>query len=175
MLHPGIHTAYSLGVERIATAENVSVLGRGQAGTGKNQCQAAIFAVNATHFQNDRSLAEEVFGASSLIVECEDLAELESLLRGMEGQLTVTLQMDEADIEPARALLPLLEEKAGRVLVNGWPTGVEVSRAMVHGGPFPSTSDSRSTSVGTLAIYRFLRPVCYQNFPNPLLPADLAG
>ena len=83
----------------------------------------------------------------------------------LEGQLTATLQMDEADVEAATKLLPILERKAGRILVNGWPTGVEVAHAMVHGGPFPATSDSRTTSVGTLAIERFLRPVCYQDLP----------
>jgi len=91
----------------------------------------------------------------------------------MEGQLTVTLQMDDADTEYARALMPILERKAGRVLVNGWPTGVEVTHAMVHGGPFPATSDGRTTSVGTLAIRRFLRPVCYQDLPAALLPEAL--
>jgi len=83
------------------------------------------------------------------------------------------LQMDEADTDAARALLPTLERKAGRLLVNGWPTGVEVCHAMVHGGPFPATSDSRTTSVGTLAIRRFLRPVCYQDLPDALLPEAL--
>ena len=91
----------------------------------------------------------------------------------MQGQLTITLQMDEADTDAARALLPTLERKAGRLLVNGWPTGVEVCHAMVHGGPFPATSDSRTTSVGTLAIRRFLRPVCYQDLPDDLLPESL--
>jgi NADP-dependent aldehyde dehydrogenase len=83
------------------------------------------------------------------------------------------LHLDDQDLEQARALLPTLERKAGRLLVNGWPTGVEVCDAMVHGGPFPATSDSRTTSVGTAAILRFLRPVCYQDFPDSLLPDAL--
>ena len=87
--------------------------------------------------------------------------------------MTATLQLDNADLDRARALLPTLERKAGRLLVNGWPTGVEVCDAMVHGGPFPATSDARSTSVGTAAILRFLRPVCYQDFPDVLLPLPL--
>jgi len=91
----------------------------------------------------------------------------------MEGQLTITLQMDPEDEPMAREILPLLERKAGRILVNGFPTGVEVAHAMVHGGPFPATSDSRTTSVGSLAIRRFLRPVCYQDFPSTLLPEAL--
>ena len=99
---------------------------------------------------------------------------MRSLVENMEGQLTATLQLDDpADIEAARILLPVLERKVGRVLVNGWPTGVEVGHAMVHGGPYPSTSDSRTTSVGSLAIRRFLRPVCYQDLPAALLPEAL--
>jgi NADP-dependent aldehyde dehydrogenase len=82
--------------------------------------------------------------------------------------------MDDDDLDDARTLLPTLERKAGRLLVNGFPTGVEVAHAMVHGGPFPATSDSRSTSVGSLAIHRFLRPVCYQDFPAALLPRALS-
>ncbi len=91
----------------------------------------------------------------------------------LEGQLTATLHFERADTELARQLIPILERKAGRILANGWPTGVEVGHAMVHGGPFPATSDSRTTSVGTLAIRRFLRPVCYQDLPQELLPPEL--
>jgi NADP-dependent aldehyde dehydrogenase len=91
----------------------------------------------------------------------------------LEGQLTATVQMDPADTSIARRLIPILERKAGRILANGWPTGVEVGHAMVHGGPFPATSDSRTTSVGSLAIRRFLRPVCYQDLPPDLLPMEL--
>ena len=93
--------------------------------------------------------------------------------RRCRGQLTATLQLDAADHAAAAGLLPMLESKVGRILVNGWPTGVEVCPAMVHGGPYPATSDSRTTSVGTLAIERFLRPVCYQDVPQDLLPPEL--
>ena len=102
------------------------------------------------------------------------MAEIKQMLAALEGQLTATIHFSEADFAAVEELLPLLERKAGRILANGWPTGVEVSHAMVHGGPFPATSDGRSTSVGTAAIHRFLRPVCYQNFPAKLLPDDLA-
>ena len=95
------------------------------------------------------------------------------LAEGLEGQLTATILMEEGDMDAARLLLPVLERKVGRILVNGYPTGVEVSHAMVHGGLYPSTSDGRSTSVGTLAIRRFLRPVCYQDLPEALLPEPL--
>jgi NADP-dependent aldehyde dehydrogenase len=91
----------------------------------------------------------------------------------LEGQLTATLHLTAQDHALAARLLPILERKAGRLIANGWPTGVEVAHAMVHGGPFPATSDGRSTSVGTLAIERFLRPVCYQDFPDALLPRSL--
>jgi NADP-dependent aldehyde dehydrogenase len=119
------------------------------------------------------ALQAEVFGAAALIVQCRDEAERLQLAEALEGQLTATLQLDDGDIALARSLLPVLERKAGRILVNGWPTGVEVCDAMVHGGPFPATSDVRSTSVGTAAIQRFLRPVCYQDLPDALLPTAL--
>ncbi|RZJ95047.1 MAG: aldehyde dehydrogenase (NADP(+)), partial [Novosphingobium sp.] len=102
-----------------------------------------------------------------------DEVELAAVVAGLEGQLTATLHMDAADEPLAGRLLPLLERKAGRVLANGWPTGVEVCHAMVHGGPFPATSDARTTSVGSLAIDRFLRPVSYQNLAQSILPPEL--
>src|SRR5207342_3489625 len=109
------------------------------------------------------------FGAASLVVRCENEARLAEVLTHLEGQLTITLHMDSADHPAARALMAILERKAGRILANAWPTGVEVSPAMVHGGPFPATSDGRTTSVGTLAMMRFLRPVCFQSLPAALL------
>ena len=106
-------------------------------------------------------------------MRCADLAELTATLAALEGQLTATLHIDAEDYDAARDLLPVLERLAGRILANGWPTGVEVTHAMVHGGPYPATSDPRSTSVGSLAIDRFLRPVSYQDIPADLLPASL--
>ena len=133
-----------------------------------------LFATDAQGFKSDPAVQEEVFGSSSVLVRCPDVATMRNLIEEMEGQLTATLQLDDPDdIEPARMLMPVLERKVGRVLVNGWPTGVEVGHAMVHGGPYPSTSDSRTTSVGSLAIRRFLRPVCYQDLPAALLPEAL--
>ena len=124
-------------------------------------------------FIADPGHAEEVFGAASLLVRCADIEELLKVVALLEGQLTATLHLTDADTALARRLLPVLERLAGRILANGWPTGVEVSYAMVHGGPFPATSDPRSTSVGAAAIERFLRPVCYQDLPEGLLPAAL--
>jgi alpha-ketoglutaric semialdehyde dehydrogenase len=107
------------------------------------------------------------------VIACRDIDEMLLLAEGLEGQLTATLHIDAEDHDAARRLLPVLERKAGRVLANGFPTGVEVAHAMVHGGPFPATSDSRTTSVGARAIERFLRPVCYQSLPAELLPPAL--
>ncbi len=168
MLTPGIRNSYQKGVETLADLTSVGILARGQAQEG--QGQAALFTIKATDFLATPQAAHEVFGASSLVVVCEDFAEVRRVLEGLEGQLTATLHLSQADHEIAAPLIPLLERKAGRLLVNGWPTGVEVSHAMVHGGPYPATSDGMSTSVGTLAIQRFLRPVCYQAFPESLLP-----
>ena len=173
MLTPGISKAYRGGVEKLAGHAKVKTIARGQAATAPHAGQAAFFSTDAQSFIADHALHEEVFGSSSVLVRCPDVATMRGILENMEGQLTVTLQMDPEDLEYARELLPVLERKAGRVLVNGFPTGVEVAHAMVHGGPYPATADGRSTSVGSLAIYRFLRPVCYQDFPAGLLPEVL--
>jgi 2,5-dioxopentanoate dehydrogenase len=134
---------------------------------------ATLHSVTATDLLADVALAEEIFGPASLLVACRDAREMLQVAQQLEGQLTASLHMDEADYDAAQRLLPVLERKAGRILVNGFPTGVEVADAMVHGGPFPATSDGRSTSVGTAAIQRFLRPVCYQDMPQALLPIAL--
>ena len=173
MLTPGIHAAYVGGVKAIAAHPAIETLGEGAAPDGPNQSRVAIFTTDAAGFAAHPELAHEVFGAASIVVRCASFDEMRAALEALEGQLTVTLHMDEGDFDMARALLPLLERKAGRILANGWPTGVEVCRAMVHGGPFPATSDPRTTSVGTAAIERFLRPVCYQDWPDALLPEAL--
>ncbi|GHB15241.1 aldehyde dehydrogenase (NADP(+)) [Salinicola rhizosphaerae] len=170
MLTPGIADAYASGVEALSQSGKAKEVARGEKGEGPNQCQTGLFVTSAQDFLSDEALQAEVFGSTSLVVECADAAELKKVAEHLEGQLTVTLQMDDADVDAAKSLLPTLERKAGRILVNGWPTGVEVCDSMVHGGPFPATSDSRTTSVGTAAIFRFLRPVCYQDLPDALLP-----
>lgn len=116
---------------------------------------------------------EEIFGPFSLLVVCQDQGEMIEVAKSVEGQLTFTLHADEEDFPVAAQLLSIAERKAGRILFNGFPTGVDVGHAMVHGGPYPASSDSRSTSVGTMALERFLRPVCYQNVPEALLPLAL--
>ena len=173
MLTPAIHHAYEAGVRALAEHNRVQTIACGRVGEGLNQGQGALFATNASDFASDPRLAHEVFGSSSLVVRCPDVETLVSVSETLEGQLTATLHMEPSDNGIARRLLPILERKAGRILANGWPTGVEVGHAMVHGGPFPATSDSRTTSVGSLAIRRFLRPVCYQDLPTDLLPEEL--
>lgn len=172
MLTPGILQAYQTSVSRLAHNRCVRRIAEGQVGSPM-QGQAALFETTAAQFRGDASLIEEVFGASALIIRCPNAATMRDLTEGMEGQLTATIQMEPADLAEAKTLLPVLERRVGRILINGFPTGVEVSPAMVHGGPYPATSDGRSTSVGTLAIERFLRPVCYQDFPAGLLPEAL--
>ena len=175
MLTPGICQAYQQGVAALASHPLAHTLGQGLAATGPNQGKAQLFTADARDFLAAPALQAEVFGAASLIVQCDDDQQVRQVLEHLEGQLTATLHLDDADLPQARALLPVLERKAGRLLVNGWPTGVEVCDAMVHGGPFPATSDARGTSVGTAAILRFLRPVCYQDFPDSLLPVALGA
>jgi NADP-dependent aldehyde dehydrogenase len=172
MLTPGIAGNYRNGVD--AVEGEASVVARGQAGDGPNACPAALFSVDAETFLKSDPLQAEVFGASGVVVRCADSAQVRQVVAGLEGQLTATVHADESDHDDARALLSILELKAGRVLFNGWPTGVEVGHAMVHGGPYPATSDSRSTSVGSRAIERFLRPVAYQDVPAALLPNEIA-
>lgn len=173
MLTRQIHAAYEQGVTALSAQPAVEPVARGMPPEGHASAQAALFRTTADAFLANPAMGHEVFGASSVVVLCRDEQELRRLIAGLEGQLTATLHMDAGDRDTAARLLPLLERRAGRILANGWPTGVEVTHAMVHGGPYPSTSDGRTTSVGSLAIDRFLRPVCYQNMPEALLPAEL--
>lgn len=173
MLHPGISSAYAGGVARRA-----GVVGVAEVGIGAGTCLAPASAVHECSlatFAEQPHLAEEVFGAAGLVVRYCDAGSLAAALAGLEGQLTATLHGSDApaDLAAAAALLPVVEERAGRLIWNGWPTGVEVTHAMVHGGPFPATTAPWTTSVGTLAIERFLRPVAYQNLPQSLLPEEL--
>jgi alpha-ketoglutaric semialdehyde dehydrogenase len=172
MLTPGIHAAYEGGVDALARHAAVQTAAHGQEIEGLAS-RPVLFTTTAAGFVGDPALAHEVFGAASLLVRCPDLAALEDVIAALEGQLTVAVHAADDDLADAARLMPLLERKAGRILFNGFGTGVEVCDAMVHGGPFPATSDGRSTSVGSLAIARFLRPVCYQDVPQALLPAML--
>ena len=175
MLTPAIHAAYGDGVQRLQGVAGVRELARGQADAGGRACaaQASLFESPASRLLAQPELEQEVFGPAGLMIDCSDIAQMRAVAEHLEGQLTATLQLGAGDHADARSLLPVLERKAGRILFNDFPTGVEVSYAMVHGGPFPATSDARTTSVGALAIQRFLRPVCYQDMPAQLLPPAL--
>ncbi len=174
MLTAGIHGAYCSGVEKMAATPGVQRVAEGQpVGDQHNAAQAALFTTDAGTLLAQESLSSEVFGPASLVVRAKDMDELIAVAEHLEGQLTATLHLEDSDHPLARRLLPVLERKAGRLLANGFPTGVEVCHAMVHGGPFPSTSNAMFTSVGASAIDRFLRPVCYQDLPDALLPEAL--
>ena len=169
MLTAGIRGAYNEGLSRLEAAGAARVCS-GQAGESANAPAPVLFRAAAAQVLESPDLQEEVFGSAGLVAAYASVAELRAVLEALPGQLTASIHMTESDYEAAAELVPVLERKAGRLIANGWPTGVEVNHAMVHGGPFPATSDPRSTSVGTLAIRRFQRPVCYQNFPPDLLP-----
>jgi NADP-dependent aldehyde dehydrogenase len=139
----------------------------------RTQAEAVLLSTDAANFRQHPELAEEVFGPFALLISGQSLAELEEIARHLEGQLTATVQGTPGDLKQAGPLLRLLERKAGRLIINGFPTGVEVCPSMNHGGPYPATTDVRFTSVGTAALQRFVRPICYQDFPAALLPEAL--
>jgi len=175
MLHAGISEAYASGVARLEKLPGVVELGASstEPEASRTEGDPRVFATDAETFLLHRELHEEVFGPCTLLVSARTWTELEALVRSLEGQLTGTLHATPSDLEAAGDLLAFLERKVGRLLLNGFPTGVEVCPSMQHGGPFPATTDPRFTSVGTAAIARWARPLCYQNFPAESLPAEL--
>jgi alpha-ketoglutaric semialdehyde dehydrogenase len=173
MLSPGIQSAYERGLARLDAAQGVQRLAKVDAPAERCLGVPALFSMSAKQVLAQPELADEVFGPSSILVSCENPDQMRRLIEQMPGQLTASLHVDDRDLTMARSFIPVLERKVGRIVFNGFPTGVEVAHAMVHGGPFPATSDSRTTSVGAGAIERFLRPVSYQNMPAALLPDSL--
>ncbi len=175
MLHAGIQRSFKSGVERIAATVGVSPAGcsTAEAADDRTEAGCALFTTDATAFQRSPHLAEEVFGPASIVVQCETRDELQQIAAGLDGHLTATLHGTEDDLNEYRDLVALLETKVGRLVFNGFPTGIEVCPAMHHGGPYPATTDSHFTSIGTRAILRFARPICYQNFPDFALPREL--
>ena len=172
MLNAGALASYAKGLEHLHNHPGLTHLA-GAAQNGR-QAQPQLFKADVCLLlQGDDLLQEEVFGPATIVIEMQDDAQLALALQGLRGQLTATLIGEQAELLEYRWLGELLVEKVGRILLNGYPTGVEVCDAMVHGGPYPATSDARGTSVGTLAIDRFLRPVCFQNYPDALLPQAL--
>jgi NADP-dependent aldehyde dehydrogenase len=171
MLTDGIADAYRSGQKRIAESAGVrEVL---TTSCDLRDATPYLYQTNAKEWLANKALAEEVFGPLGVIVIAEDQAEMLAIASSLEGQLTCTLHLDDADIDSAKRFMPILERKAGRVLANAFPTGVEVCDSMVHGGPYPASTNFGATSVGTMAIRRFLRPVCFQDIPAALLPQDL--
>ena len=172
MLSADIRAAFEHGRDAAVGEAGTAVVGRGSAPPG-TQVAALVLRTDAETFLARPRLAEEVFGPFGLLVACRTPDQLAHVARRLEGQLTATVHATAADGGLAGDLLGVLATKAGRLIVNGWPTGVEVCPAMQHGGPWPATSDARFTSVGGAALERFIRPVCYQDVPQPLLPAAL--
>lgn len=173
MLGENIFKTYNTGVANHTAVKGVEVIAKGTQPSGKNIAGPVLFKTTGKNLMDHADLAEEIFGPTSLVVEANSKAEVLSIARKLSGHLTATVHGTEKDLVEYKDLLDILEQKVGRVVINGFPTGVEVCHAMVHGGPFPATSDSRSTSVGTIAIHRFTRPFCYQSMPQVLLPPEL--
>ncbi|MCZ6635601.1 MAG: aldehyde dehydrogenase (NADP(+)) [bacterium] len=175
MLNAGICEAYHAGVTTLEGASDVQVVNKSDTAPdpGRTEAEAFVFSTDVETFLGNPDLNHEVFGPSTLVVTCGSKADMERVARGLEGHLTATLHGTEADMADHQELISILEQKVGRLLFNGFPTGVEVCSSMHHGGPYPATTDGRSTSVGTAAIFRFCRLVCYQNFPQNALPAEL--
>ncbi len=174
MLTAGIREAFLENRGKITAVSNVTALAPGKGGdANRTEAQPAVATTTAKNFLAHPALATEAFGPFTLVIVADDAAEIAACAAALEGQLTATLHGTPADLASARDLIAVLEQKAGRIVVNGFPTGVEVCPAMNHGGPYPATTDVRFTSVGTAAIHRFVRPVCYQGLADELLPPAL--
>lgn len=173
MLTEGIHKAYRNKINDTRSSQDLQSIAQGQESTLPNQATAQIFKTTAVAFLSEATLEEENFGPSNIVVEASSKSEILAAANNLKGHLTATVFGTDADFEEFSDLLAILEKKVGRIILNGYPTGVEVCPSMVHGGPFPATTASQSTSVGTNAIKRFARPICFQEYPQALLPKAL--
>ena len=173
MLTNGIQKAYNQGISKHLENDSVTLIAKGNEVTGFTAVQPLLFKTDAQAIAEDHTLSEEIFGPTSVLVEADSKEEMLRIAENLEGHLTATIHGTPEELAEYTDLIDVLEQKVGRLLINGFPTGVEVCHSMMHGGPFPASTDSRSTSVGTNAIYRFTRPVSYQNFPENLLPDEL--
>jgi len=177
LLTGGIAREYDRATEarsaHATVAAEAHLLPEGQNSAAPFHAAAKLFSVPLDQLVREPHLADEIFGPDTLLVNCAGTHDYFSAARALSGHLTATIFGDEEDLAANRELIQILEQKVGRLIFNGFPTGVEVTHAMVHGGPYPATSDPRFTSVGSLAIYRFARPVCFQNFPQSMLPPEL--
>jgi len=175
MLSSDIRVTFEHGRDMLGAEPGTVVIARSEnrANAAKTEAAALVMLIDAETFLSRPRFSEEVFGPFSLIVKCRSAEQLEALARRLDGQLTATVHGSTEDLSTMADLLSIMGTKAGRLIVNGWPTGVEVCHAMQHGGPWPATSDARFTSVGSAALERFIRPVCYQDVPQSLLPDAL--
>jgi NADP-dependent aldehyde dehydrogenase len=173
MLYSGICERFGEGFKRVQSVAGVRLAGTSASRPEQGQAAAAVFATDARTFLQNDVLQEEMFGPSTIVVACNSAEHLEQIARQLPGQLTATVHGTEQDLVNHRTLLSILEQKAGRLIFNGFPTGVEVCASMHHSGPYPATTWPYFTSVGTAAIHRFARPVCFQNFPDAALPLEL--
>jgi NADP-dependent aldehyde dehydrogenase len=179
MLTNNIKSSYEQGIEARLYIEGVEVKAKGKPGGSKGEtrghCQGVPFLLRTTagQFMKNSLLEEEIFGPATIIITAEDREQLMEAAAALKGHLTATVHCTGNELEEYADLVSLLENRAGRLIFNGFPTGVEVCPSMHHGGPFPATTDSRTTSVGTAAIKRFVRPICYQDFPQATLPDEL--
>ena len=173
LLHQGIADAFITHREQALRSSSVSTLALSDQGAANMEGQPTVATVSAADWLQDRSLHQEIFGPYTLLIKCRDQQEMVAVAAALEGQLTTTIMGNGKELSTYRPLIDLVKEKCGRLILNGVPTGVEVCKAMQHGGPFPATTDARFGAVGEDALKRFARPICYQNWPNEWLPAEL--
>ncbi len=173
MLHPNIKKGYNANKEKVVSQENVTITANYEAEVENNYAQQTVVSVNGKDFLENSTLHLEVFGPFSMVVQCENENELEQIIANLEGQLTGTIISDENEVNNYTSLVAALQNRVGRIIFNGVPTGVEVCESMVHGGPYPASTDSRFTAVGINSIKRWVRPFSYQDWPNSLLPKEL--
>jgi NADP-dependent aldehyde dehydrogenase len=174
MLSPGIAQAYGDRLKHVSALRGVQSHPAAKSGDSKRtEGRPEVLVTDSKTWKENKELREEIFGPATIVVHCESESELLSAAHALEGSLTATIHGTAEELAHYSDLIDVLSRKAGRLIFNGFPTGVEVGYAMHHGGPYPATSDEKFTSVGATAIYRFVRPVCYQNFPEHLLPREL--
>lgn len=173
MLYPALFESYESGIRRLSAVAGTRTTRASVAGAPDAQARPTLLDTSARTFLEHRELGEEVFGPSTVVVRCATRAEMETVAHHLDGQLTATIHGTPEDLVEYASLVSILEDKAGRLIFNGFPTGVEVCASMQHGGPYPASTDSRTTSVGSAAIHRFVRPVAWQNFPQASLPPEL--
>ncbi len=173
MLHPSIKNGYNANKEKVVSQENVTVTANYESDVENNYAQQAVVSVDGKTFLENSTLHLEVFGPFSMVVQCENTDELEQVIASLEGQLTGTVISDENEVNDYPSVIAALQNRVGRIIFNGVPTGVEVCESMVHGGPYPASTDSRFSAVGITSIKRWVRPFSYQDWPNELLPTEL--